>query len=349
MEPPPWPGLDDERASTLIALSLECVDRPWPNKPSHVYDAAGDFLPPAEATPAFSGCFDWHSAVHGHWSMVRVLRLRPGLPEAARLRESLDRHLTPELLARELAFFQQERSLGFERPYGWGWYLRLHGELAAWDDPDARRWAAATAPLAALLSERLGSYLERLSVPVREGTHSNTAYALVHALDAAQITGDDALAATIRRRSLDFYSADTACPTAYEPSGEDFISPCLVEAALMRRVLEPTAYPVWLDAFLPAPDDLRFAPLSTPVDVLDPEDPRIGHLIGLAFQRAGSYREIARALPPDHPRSAAYLRLASTHLDAGWSQLYDSGYGGAHWLASFALYALTDAGPYPLQ
>jgi len=342
---PPWPGLDAARASELIALSIDCVDRPWPNKPSHVYDGAEDFVPHTEATPAFSGCFDWHSAVHGHWSMVRVLRSHPELPEAPALRAALDRHLNDELMARELAFFEQERAKGFERPYGWGWYLRLHGELNTWDDPDAERWAAATEPLASHLSVELSRYLMNLSVPVRAGTHANTAYAMIHALDAAATMPTVLPETIIREQAKRFYGGDTDCPTAYEPSGEDFISPCLTEAALMRRVLEPADYVPWLEAFLPAPDDPRFAPLATPVDVRDPEDPRIGHLIGLAFQRAGAYREIAAALPPGHPWRTSYERLAAVHMDAGFAQLHDSGYGGAHWLASFAIYSLTETGP----
>ncbi len=342
-----WEGLTPELASELIALSLDCVDRPWPNKPSHVYDSVADFVSPSEATPAFSGCFDWHSAVHGHWSMVRVLRTHPDLPETADMHTALDLHLTEELLARELSFFEQSRAKGFERPYGWGWYLRLHGELAAWDDPDAQRWQRATFPLARLLSVRLRTYLQDLSVPVREGTHSNTAYAMIHALDAAEAMGNGLLASAIRERAVAFYGDDTDCPTNYEPSGEDFISPCLVEAALMRRVLEPAEYVQWLEAFLPAPEDARFTPVAKPVDVLNPEDPRIGHLIGLAFQRAGSYREIATALPQGHPRAATYERLATEHMQAGFHHLHASGYGGAHWLASFAIYSLTEAGTYP--
>jgi hypothetical protein len=341
-----WEGLSPLRASELIALSLDCVDRPWPNKPSHVHHGPEDFLPPSETTPAFSGCFDWHSAVHGHWSMVRVLRQHPGLVEAPKLRAALDAHLADELMARELAFFEQERAHGFERPYGWGWFLRLHGELHSWDDPDARRWARATFPLARLLSSRLRAYLQDLTVPVREGTHSNTAYAMIHALDAAEVMGNGVLASAIHERALDFYGRDRDCPTAYEPSGEDFISPCLTEAALMLRVLEPAAFTSWLEAFLPPPEDPRFGPLAIPVQVHKPDDPRIGHLIGLAFQRAGAYREIAAALPADHPRRAIYERLAVEHMQAGFEHLHASGYGGAHWLASFAIYSLTEAGRY---
>jgi hypothetical protein len=346
-EPPQaWPGLDPERASELVALSIDCVDRPWPNKPGHTYDSEADFVAHTQATPVFSGCYDWHSAVHGHWSMVRVLRQHPDLPEAPLLRAALDAHLAPDPMARELAFFAREMTAHFERPYGWGWFLRLHGELSAWDDPDAQRWAQATAPLADLLSAQLADYLGDLTVPVREGTHSNTAYAMIHALDMAELTGHHALAATIHQRAIELYAGDTACPTAYEPSGEDFISPCLAEAALMHRVLEPAAFEAWLGAFLPPPDDPRFAPVATPVDVRVPEDPRIGHLIGLAFQRAGCFREIAAALPSGHPRAAAYEGLAAAHLEAGFHHLHASGYGGAHWLASFAIYSLSEAGPY---
>ncbi len=342
-DPGPLP-LDAALASRFVRLSLDCVERPWPNKPGHVYDGAETVRPPREVTPAFYGCFDWHSAVHGHWAMVRLLRQFPALPEAPEVRAVLGRHLTAGVLAREAAFFRLERVRTFERPYGWGWYLRLYGELLALDDPDARAWAAAARPLAELLSERTRDYLEKLTVPIRAGTHANTAFALVHMLDAARVAVDRPLEEAITRRARDFYLGDRRCPTAYEPSGEDFISPCLAEADLMRRVLPAGELVPWLAGFLPALTSDDFAPLRRPVAVRDREDPRIGHLIGLAFHRAWCLSGVAAALPPADPRRPVLERLARVHRQAGLDEMFDSGYGGAHWLASFAIYLLTGVG-----
>ena len=335
--------LTTARASALVRLSLACAEREWPNKPGHVLDGEAALRPPRELTPAFFGCFDWHSAVHGHWAMLRVLRRFPDLPEAAQVRALLDRHLTPERLASERAFFEREHSRTFERPYGWGWFALLHAEAAGFDDPDGRRWAAATSGLAALLSRRTREYIDRLTVPVRDGTHGSTAFSLVHLLDAARVTGDGELERAIVRRARDFYLADRGCPTAWEPSGEDFISPCLAEADLMRRVLPPAELGPWLERFLPPPDSDAFATLRRPVEVRDPEDPRIGHLIGLAFHRAWCFGGLAEALPAASPHALVLRRLADVHLADGLRRMSDSGYGGEHWLATFAVYALTRA------
>ncbi|MBW2454277.1 MAG: DUF2891 domain-containing protein [Deltaproteobacteria bacterium] len=336
------PKLDRAQASRLVGLSLGCVDRAFPNKPSHVYDGQETFRPPQDVTPAFYGCFDWHSAVHGHWAMVRVLRRFPELPEAARIRRALDEHLRVAPLGRELAFFQEKRSQTFERPYGWGWLLRLAAELHSWQDDDARRWEAALQPLASFFAGQLTDYLGRLSRPIRAGTHANTAFALVHGLDYARAVGDTDLAKAIEQRSREFYGADTECPTAYEPSGEDFISPCLVEADLMRRVLPPKRFVAWLDAFLPPFDSAKFRPLLETVEVRDRHDPRIGHLIGLFLQRAWCMEGIAAALPKGDPRAALLEKAARLHGHKAITIMFDSGYGGEHWLASFAVYLLTE-------
>ena len=345
LPPSDAPQLTPQLASRLIRLSLDCVDRPWPNKPGHVLDGPSALRPPSELTPAFFGCFDWHSAVHGHWAMVRVLSRLPTIPEHRELRQKLDAHLTPERLAQERAFFSADRNRTFERPYGIGWLLRLTAELHTFDDPDARRWEAALSPLAQLLAERLSTYLARLSVPVRAGTHDNTAYAMVHALDYARALQYESFQRFLIVRAKDFYLADRACPVPYEPSGEDFISPCLVEADLMRRVLSPTEFATWLAQFLPRSDAPAFARLRIPIEVRDRHDPRIGHLIGLSFQRAAALQGIARSLPPSDPESKALASVANVHARDGLSQMMDSGYGGEHWLASFALYLLTAVGP----
>ncbi len=341
------PRLPPELASRLARLPLDCVDREYPNKPGSVLDGDSQVRPPRQATPAFSGCFDWHSSVHGHWTMARLLRTQPRLAEAPRLRAALDRHLRPELIAREVAHLSAPRNAGFERPYGWAWLLRLAAELHGWEDEGARRWAAALAPLDRLIARRLREYLPRLSAPIREGTHASTAFAMTHALDYARAVGDAALAAEVERGARRFFARDLDCPTHFEPSGEDFISPCLIEADLLRRVLPQRELVDWLERFLPEPGSLRFRPLATPTEVSDPKDYRIGHLIGLALQRASSYDGLASSLPEKDRRVAAYRRLGALHQRAALARLEASGYGGAHWLASFAVYLLTRVGVGP--
>jgi len=334
--------LDPALASRLVGLSLACEERPYPNKPGHVQEGPEQARPHREFTPAFFGCFDWHSSVHGCWAMARALRLFPGLPEAAALRQALSAHLRPELLAAELAFFREPRNKIFERPYGWGWLLRLQAELTAHPDPAAAAWRDALRPLSGELAGRLRAYLERLSAPVRDGTHQNTAFALVHALDYARAAGEPDLAAAIGQRARDFYLADRGCPAAYEPSGEDFLSPCLTEADLMRRVLPPGEFRAWLRVFLPDPLSAGFGPLARPPEVRDPEDPRLGHLIGLSWSRAWSLAGVASALEAGDPWREPLLALARLHRREAHDRMFGAGYGGEHWLASFALLALTE-------
>lgn len=338
-------GLDAARAGELAALSLACVDREYPNKPSEILDGDETMRPPRVLHPAFFGCFDWHSSVHGHWALVRLMKTT-GFAEEGRAREALEAHFTAERIAGELAYFAEPLSRTYERPYGYGWLLRLAAELRTWDDPAARRWAAILEPLERHVAAALSRYLETLSVPIRDGTHSSTAFALAHAHDYAVATADTGLRELLERRARDFYLADAACPTAFEPSGEDFISPCLAEADLMRRVLPKQELATWLDRFLPPLDAPAFAPLRTAPVVKDREDPRIGHLIGLSLQRAAAYRGIASALEEGDPRRAVLERLAAIHREDGLGKMAGSGYGGEHWLASFAIYLLTDAGPY---
>jgi hypothetical protein len=337
---------DADRAAEFAELSLACVDREYPNKPSHVADGDETVKPPRELHPAFYGCFDWHSAVHGHWAMVRLLKTFPDFTLEKEIRAKLDRNLTPGKIRAEIEYYRGEHHALFERPYGWGWLLRLQAELATWDDADGRRWAEIVQPLAAELSGMTERYLETLSVPVRAGTHHSTAFALTHIHDYAAVARDRELTAVIERRSRDFYGGDTDCPAAYEPSGEDFISPCLVEADLMRRVLDRDEFAAWLDRFLPGLSSTGFAPLRTPPEVRDLKDPKIGHLIGLSYQRAAAYRGIARALPDGDRRREVFERLAAVHRDDAVAKTFASGYGGEHWLASFAIYLFTDSGPY---
>jgi len=345
----PQPGehpFDAGRALEFAKLSLACVDREYPNKTGDVVNGDDTVKTPRALHPAFYGCFDWHSAVHGHWAMVRLLKTFPGFELEQQIREKLAAHFTEEKIAAEIAYYHGEYHSLFERPYGWGWLLRLQAELATWDDPDGRRWAGILAPLATELAGLTRKYLETLSVPVRDGTHFSTAFALTHIHDYAGAVGDRELADAIERRSRDFYGGDRDCPAAYEPSGEDFISPCLVEADLMRRVLPGDEFATWLERFLPDPGSAAFAPLREPPEVRDPQDPKIGHLIGLSYQRAAAYRGVAGALPAGDPRRAVFERLSAIHRDDAIEKTFASGYGGEHWLASFAIYLFTGSGPY---
>lgn len=336
--------LNAKRAERFVQLSLHCTGREYPYKLGQVLGSAADLLSPRTLHPAFYGCFDWHSAVHGHWSMVRLLKLFPNMPGAKAARNRLNLHLTYENMRQEAAFFQSKFHKTFERPYGWGWFLRLVGELHSWRTPMAQRWRANLRPLETILVKRTVQYLKRLSVPVRAGTHASTAYALVHIYDYAKVTQQHSLIAAITKASLRFYGKDRACPTAYEPSGEDFISPCLVEADLMRRVLTAPAYRKWLAGFFPSFDSPAFSSVRNPPLIKDKKDYKIGHLIGLSLQRAGSMFGIASSLSKNDLRRKKLISYAKQHLHDALGQMFASGYGGTHWLASFAIYTLTRVG-----
>ncbi len=335
------PSLDATKAAELASLTLKCSDTEYPNKQCYIYEKEGDLKPTRLNNPSFYGCFDWHSAVHGHWTMVKLLKKFPDMPNAAAVRTKLSEHLRPEKIAAELAYFQSPAGKTFERTYGWAWLLRLAAELETWDDPDAVKWREALRPLARHIAQKTRDYLPRLSFPVRTGVHGNLAFSLVHMLDYARTVKDSELERIIVSRSLDFYLHDTDCPVAYEPSGVDFISPCLAEADLMRRVLPQKEFSAWLTAFLPDPHAPAFKNLTEPPVVLDKKDYAIGHLIGLMFHRAWSFTGIARALPPRDPRITAYRRFAAHHCTQGFANMNESGYGGEHWLATFATGAAT--------
>jgi hypothetical protein len=337
------PILNKKNAADFLALSLKCVDQEYPNKPGNVVDGDQTVLPPRKLTPAFFGCFDWHSAVHGHWALVRIMKLFPKL-KTEEIIDKLDRHLTPNKIAAELAYFKEPRNKTFERPYGWGWLLRLAAELKELENKNAPRWSQALEPLVNLIADMSIDYLERLSTPVREGTHANTAFAMAHMFDYAQIANNVRLLEIVKKRALDFFFNDRECPTDYEPSGEDFISPCLVEADLLRRVLPQKKYTAWLNQFLPPISSYKFSTFHNPIEIRDLKDPKIGHLIGLAFQRAWCFLGIASTLDKSDPNKSIFLKLAYNHQRQALRQMFDSGYGGEHWLASFAIYSLSGVG-----
>jgi len=330
--------IDVDAAGRFAKLALDCVDKEYPNKIAHVMNSDKDALPPRALTPAFYGCFDWHSSVHGHWLLARLARTFRQAPFAGKARDVLARHLTAEKMAAEVAYVRGSGRATFERPYGLAWLLQLGQELREWDDADARRWAAALAPLEAAVRERLGAWLPKLSHPERTGVHSQSAFALGLMFDSAALQPE--FRVLVERKIREFYLKDTACPVRYEPSGQDFLSPCLAEADAVRRVLPAAEFARWFDAFLPE------IPLS-PEKVTDPTDGQLAHLDGLNLSRAWMLEGIASKLPQSHKRRAGILELARQHREAGLAAVTGEHYEGGHWLGSFAVYLVTGRGITP--
>lgn len=322
--------LDTATAERFAALTLGHLTRAWPYKLDQVLNGPADLAAPATLHPIFHGSFDWHSCVHGWWQVMRLVRLFPGMNQTAAIEALADRMLVPHRVAGEVAYLDRPMSGGFERPYGWGWLLALHDELALRPD---RPWALALEPLARAFAARFAEYLPKLSYPVRSGKHDSTAFALIHALRWAR-THDTALAGLIEERSRLWFGADRDT-RPWEPSGEDFLSATLCEAVLMREVLG-AEFPAWLSAFLPDPYGAPTACLRTPAIVTDRSDGRLAHLDGLNLARAWCWQSLA----DDLPEPASARAIAEAHLDVALPHLADD-YMGEHWLATFALLALT--------
>jgi len=346
-----WPvpaaaqGLDPAGSARFADLALACVHQEYPNKIAHVLAGDADVRPPRELTPAFYGCYDWHSAVHGHWLLARLARSLPDAPFATRARAALARSLTPENVAGELAYLEGDGRVAFERPYGLAWLLQLHAELREWDDAEPRAWARALDPLAAAAADRLREWMPKLAHPIRIGEHDQTAFAFALVHDWARTVGDVRMLALLDERIRTLYLADRDCPLAYEPSGQDFLSPCLGEADLVRRVLEPDAFAAWLGAFMPGiPLHDDGGAWLTPAVVTDPADPKLGHLIGLNLSRAWMLEGIAAGLPAGDARLPALRAAAAAHREAGVPAVTGEHYMGGHWLGSFAVYLLTERG-----
>lgn len=340
---PPTLPFDAAAGERLAELVLGCIHREYPTKIAHVLTSDADARPPRELTPAFCGCFDWHSAVHGHWLLVRLVRRFPGAPFEPRARAALARSLTPGAIAAEVRYLESPTRPEFERPYGLAWLLRLAAELRQWDDPDGRALATTLAPLERLVADRLKAWLPKLAYPIREGEHNQTAFAFGLVADWARIAGDEEAARLIATKARTFYVRDRACPLSYEPSGQDFLSPCLAEAELMRRFMSATEFAAWLGVFLPEiPLDGRGDWLPVGV-VTDPSDGKLVHLDGLNLSRAWALDAMAVSLPPGDPRVPALRAVASSHRAAGLAAVTGTHYEGAHWLGTFAVYLVTEA------
>ncbi len=323
--------LDQATASRMAGIALGHVTREYPHKLDHVWGSAADATTPRQQHPIFFGSFDWHSCVHGWWTLLTLKRLFPAMPEAEAIAALAEDSFTPAKVAAELAYLERPESAGFERPYGYAWLLKLQLEATRHSED----WGEALAPLARAFADRLGCYLAVMTYPIRTGTHFNSAFAMTLALDWAE-ANDFALGSQIAKQAVEWFGGDRNCQ-AWEPGGDEFLSSALSEALLMRRVIGAEAFATWFAAFLPRAAHRQPTTLCTPAHVSDRSDGKIAHLDGLNLSRAWAWRGIAGAV--DQATAAVAHKTADEHFAAAWPHL-SGDYMGEHWLASFALLAL---------
>ncbi len=335
---------DAASAARFTRLALACVHKEYPNKLAHVLNDAKDVKSPKALTPAFFGCYDWHSSVHGHWLLARLARTYPDAPFAAEARKALALSLTAKNLAAEVKYFEGQGRVSFERPYGIAWLLQLALELREWKTPEAQAWSRSLEPLERAAAARISAWLPKLSKPIRIGEHDQTAFAFGLILDWARGAGDAAMVKLLEERVEFFYGKDRACPLSWEPNGQDFLSPCLAEADLMRRVMPQEKYATWLREFLPQIPEKPDKPWLSPEVVTDRSDPKLAHLDGLNLSRAWMLEGIITALPSSDARLVALSAAAQAHRVAGLESVTGEHYEGGHWLGSFAAYLVTNRG-----
>ncbi len=334
--------LSSDQAAHFAQLAARCIQVEYPNKLSHIMNDSSEVLGPKEIHPAFYGCFDWHSSVHGHWMLVRLLKLFPSLPQGQTYRQMISANLTVENIAQEVAYLQQANRKSFERTYGWAWLLKLAEELHTWEDPQGQKWRNSLKPLEKLIVERYLEFLPRQTYAIRTGLHPNTAFGLSFAWDYAQTLEHHALAGLIHERGLTYFGSDSNCPIDWEPGGSDFLSPCLEEANFMQRILTQEEFVPWLKEFFPTLFLPSASSLFDPAEVADRSDPQIVHLDGLNLSRSWCMKGLASALPNNSRVSEALKRSAQLHLEASLPHIASGNYEGEHWLASFAVYAMTE-------
>ena len=345
---PPPNTFDVKSAERFAALALACVHKEYPNKLAHSLNSDADVGPPHKLTPAFYGCYDWHSSVHGHWLLARLTRTYPDAPFTPQSRAALQQSLTEANITQEVAYLQAEGRASFERPYGLAWLLQLGAELREWaaeeKTPYARELSAHLSPLEQAAAGRLKTWLPKLSYPVRSGEHSQTAFSLGLMIDYARNAGDRDFVDLLTMKARAFYLKDKDCPMAYEPSGEDFLSPCLAEADVMRRVLTPTEFAAWLRRFLPQLSGNGSGDWLHPEKSPDQSDPKLAHIDGLNLSRAWMLEGIASGLPQNDARLGALRASAAAHRAAGIAAVTGEHYEGGHWLGSFAVYLMSRRG-----
>jgi len=328
------PVLNLDEANRLAHLPIGCVGKEYPNKLNQTLAGDEDLRSPSELHPAFFGCFDWHSSVHGHWSLVKLLKTFPELANKETVIELLKDNLTAENIQKEIEYFMQEHNRNYERTYGWAWLLKLAEELHTWDDPIANEMDQNLAPLAELIASKYIEFLPKLNYPIRVGTHTNTAFGLTFAYDYGLKLGNDELVSVIKQRARDFYYYDKNGPMSWEPGGEDFLSPCMEEINIMMRVLDQKEFKIWLGDFLPGLSDPAYK--LEPGIVTDRSDGKLAHLDGLNYSRAWCFYDLANYLD-----GYEHLRvLGDIHVNHSLPDLTSDHYEGSHWLASFALLAL---------
>ncbi|HEV8060316.1 MAG TPA: DUF2891 domain-containing protein [Gemmataceae bacterium] len=332
-------------ASSFARLALKVIQQEYPNKPGDVWNDTLDIRAPRMLHPAFYGSYDWHSSVHGHWMLVRLLRLFPTLPESAAIRKVLTAHLSAANLEREADAFKRKNAQSFERPYGWAWLLKLAEELHGWNDADARMWEKNLQPLTDVLVARYLAYFPKQTYPIRSGVHSNTAFGLAFAVDYARATGNEDLLKLLTERGKSYFGKDVSIPAKWEPDGADFFSPSLMEADLMRRILPAPEFQRWLREFLPDLAKNQPKSLLEPPQVTDRSDPQIVHLDGLSLSRAWCMRNIASALPKHDPVRGILVASAARHAAAGLAHVTSGDFVGEHWLASFAVHLFSTPDP----
>jgi hypothetical protein len=331
------PVLNLSQANRLAQLPLHCMNTEYPNKLNQTIGSDDDLKSPKELHPAFYGCFDWHSAVHGHWSLVSLLKNFPDLENRAEIEQKLLQNMSKENIEQELLYFKGKHNKSFERTYGWAWLLKLAEELHTWDNEIARTLETNLQPMTDLIIGKYLEFLPKLNYPIRVGEHPNTAFGLSFAYDYAITVGHKELIKLIETRAKDFYGNDKGCPLEWEPSGFDFLSPCLEEAALMKRVLTNAEFKIWINDFLPQLKDKNFN-IETG-QVSDRTDGKLVHLDGVNFSRAWSLNFIAM----DLPEFTHLKNIANQHINYSLPSIVGDSYEGGHWLGSFAIYALNSA------
>jgi len=338
------PTLDVATASRFASLALKCLHQEYPNHILHTLTSDADVRAPRELTPAFYGCYDWHSDVHAHWLLVRLMRLFPDADFAPAARAAVAQSLTAQNIAGELVYLRREDRTSFERPYGLAWLLQLCAELRAWNDPQAAQWSNVLKPLESEAATRLENWAGKLRYPIRVGEHDQSAAAFSLVWDWANVADDPQMRSVLAYAARRFYLADRDCPLSYEPSGEDFYSPCLGEADFMRRVLGPDAFARWLAGFLPDIPATTGRPWLEPAIVSDRSDPKLAHTDGLNLSRAWMLEGIADGLPANDRRVPALRAAAQLHRDAALPEVTGEHYEGGHWLAAFAVYLTSGSG-----
>ncbi|MEH6763265.1 MAG: DUF2891 domain-containing protein [Aequorivita antarctica] len=330
----PEPIFTLAEANKLIELPLHCVGIEYPYKPGETLESKADLVEPTAVHPIFYGCFDWHSAVHGYWSMVSLLKQFPEIDKADEVRKLLKEKITAENVATEVTYFEKSINKSFERTYGWAWLLKLSEELHSWDDPMAKELEKNLKPLTDIIVLRYKEFLPKLNYPIRVGEHTNTAFGLTFAYDYAETLKDLEMKQLIEKRARDFYFNDENCPITWEPSGYDFLSPCLEEVDVMRRVLSSQEFTAWMDVFLPQLADENY--YLKVGEVSDRTDGKLVHLDGLNFSRAWVFYGLAK----QYPKYKHLLNLANEHVAYSYPNLVGDSYEGGHWLGSFAIYSL---------